>query len=63
MKRPIRELMDEFLLKVYAGTAHEHRKQVLEEFVARVEGYDAFIAECDKKIDDAFELAGLQRVK
>lgn len=63
MKRPLRELMDEFLLKVYGGTAHEHRKQVLEEFVAWVEGYDAFIAECDRKIDEAFESVGLQRVR
>lgn len=29
----IRELVNEFLRDVYNGTAHPHRKQVLEEFI------------------------------
>ncbi len=62
LNRTLRELMDEFLVRVYNGTAHPHRVSVLNEFVEWVEGYEKFAAECNKKIDNAFESAGLQRV-
>lgn len=29
----VRELVNEFLLEVYGGTAHDYRKQILDEFV------------------------------
>jgi hypothetical protein len=55
--------MEEFLQKVYGGTAHAHRKSVLMEFIEYVEGRSAFHEECDRKVSEAFEAAGLHKVK
>lgn len=63
LHKSLRELMEEFMAKVYNGTAHPYRHSVLDEFVTWIEGYEEFIAECDQKIDKAFEAVGLQRVK
>ena len=57
------DLVSEFLETVYGGTAHPHRRQVLDEFVEWEKERELFHAECSRKINEAFEnIPGLERV-
>lgn len=62
MKDDLQLLVDEFLEKVYRGTAHPHRRQVLQEFVEWGKGREEFHRECEEKVNTMLgSIPGLER--